>query len=443
MKMHLRERSILFIFFISIILIGSILLSLPVSWKDSTMFNFIDSLFTAVSAVCVTGLSTVNITNLTFFGRIVLIVLIQIGGLGLITFSSMFLALPRKKLSIANRNIIKNYFTNEEIVDPKYIIKIVLRFTLTIEFIGAIFLYFTFRKLGLSNPVFSSIFHSISAFCNAGFSTLPNGLVIFRSDPYSSIVFMLLIITGGMGFMVLQDLFDMFRGKDIKLLLHTKIMLVSTTVLILSGGIFFYFSEFNNVTMEDLTWYQRIVPSLFQSVTTRTAGFNTIDQGSMNMTSKAVSLGYMLIGGGSGSTAGGIKVTTAFLLISVLIQGLDDKRGIKVFNRKISSLNLTKAAIFFGKAILLVFIAIIGLLITESFYGNRFSFMELTFESFSAIATVGLSLGITGDLSVISKIIIIFTMFAGRIGLFSLIIPTNVVKMDRAVKYPSGEVLIG
>lgn len=443
MKIYLREKSILFIFFISIIVVGSILLSLPFSWIDSSRSSIIDSLFTAVSAVCVTGLSTVDITNLSYFGKVVLIILIQIGGLGLITFSSMFLALPRKKLSIANSNIIKNYFTNEEIVDPKYIIKIVLRFTLTIELIGAVFLFISFKKYGISNPLFSSIFHSISAFCNAGFSTLPNGLTVFRDDVYGSVIFMLLIITGGMGFMVLQDLFDMIRGKDIKLLLHTKIMLISTSVLILSGALFFYISEFNNTTMEGLTWSQKILPSFFQSVTTRTAGFNTIDQGSMTMPSKVVSLGYMLIGGGSGSTAGGIKVTTAFLLLCVLIQGLDDKRGVKIFNRKISSLNLTKAAIFFCKAILLVFITIIGLLIAESFYGNKFTFVQIAFESFSAIATVGLSLGITGDLSVISKIILVFTMFAGRIGLFSLIIPTNVVKLDRTVKYPVGEVLIG
>lgn len=442
-RIYLKERDILFLFFISIIIIGTLLLFLPLSWNRGTHYTIIDALFTSVSAVCVTGLSTVDITNMTGFGKLVLLLLIQIGGLGLITFSSMFLALPRKKLTLANTKIIQNYFTNEEIVDPKYIIKIVLRFTLSIELLGALFLYFSFKDLGLDNPVFSSIFHSVSAFCNAGFSTIPGGLAVFKNQIFGSVTFMVLIITGGMGFMVLQDLFDMLRLKDVILLLHTKIMLVSTLVLLLSGSILFYIFEFNNTTMEGLTWGQKILPAIFQSVTTRTAGFNTIDQSAMTMPSKAISLGYMLIGGGSGSTAGGLKVTTAFLIFGVLIQGLNDKKGITVFNRKISSINLTKAGIFFGKAITIVFLTILGLLISESFYGNRFSFMDITFESFSAIATVGLSLGITPELSVYSKIILIFTMFAGRIGLFSLILPVKEIKLDRTIEYPEGEVLIG
>lgn len=443
MKTRLRERSILFLFFISIIVMGTILLFLPFSWSKEVEYSFIDALFTSVSAVCVTGLSTIDITGMTSFGKTVLLILIQIGGLGLITFSSMFLALPRRKLSIANSNIIKNYFTNEEIVNPKYIIRIVLKVTLSIELLGAFFLYFGFKGAGVENPVFKSIFHSVSAFCNAGFSTLDGGLVIFRDNPFSSITFMVIIITGGMGFMVLYDLFDLFRLKDFKLLLHTKIMLLGTVILILSGAVFYYIFEFNSETLAGLTWYQKILPAFFQSVTTRTAGFNTIDQGAMTLPSKVVSLGYMLIGGGSGSTAGGLKVTTGFLLICVLYQGLDEKRGITIFNRKIDSSNLTRAAVFFSKAIVLLFVAIVGILVAESYCGNRFSFMEIIFESFSALATVGLSLGITAELCLVSKIILIFTMFAGRIGLFSLILPTHIEKIDRKVNYPPGEVLIG
>lgn len=443
MKTRLRERSILFLFFISIIVFGTILLILPFSWSSEVEYTFVDALFTSVSAVCVTGLATVDITGMTLFGKVVLLILIQIGGLGLITFSSMFLALPRQKLSIASSNIIKNYFTNEEIVNPKYIIRIVLKVTLSIELLGAIFLYFGFKDAGIDNPVFNSIFHSVSAFCNAGFSTIDGGLVVFRDNPFSSIVFMAIIITGGLGFMVLYDLFDLIRLKDFKLLLHTKIMLLGTVVLIFSGALFYYIFEFNNETMAGLQWYQKIIPAFFQSVTTRTAGFNTIDQGAMSLPSKVITLGYMLIGGGSGSTAGGLKVTTGFLLVCVLYQGLDEKRGITIFNRRIDSSSLTRAAVFFGKAIVLLFITINGILIVESFYGNRFSFMEVTFESFSALATVGVSLGITSNLSIFSKIILIFTMFAGRIGLFSLILPTNIEHIDRKVNYPPGEVLIG
>lgn len=443
MKKMFKERDILFIFFISIILLGTILLMLPISWVSGTSYTFIDALFTAVSAVCVTGLATVDITNMTLIGQSFLLLLIQVGGLGLITFSSMFLALPRKKLTLVNTKLIQNYFTDEEIVDPRYIIKIVLRFTLIIEFIGAIFLYISFRDFDLDYPIFSALFHSVSAFCNAGFSTLDGGLVIFRDHLLGNITFMLLIITGGMGFMVLQDLFDLFTFKDKVLLLHTKIMLVSTLILVLGGGLLFYILEFNNPEFLSLNWYEKILPTLFQSVTTRTAGFNTISQEGLSDPSKGLSLGLMLIGGGSGSTAGGLKVTTAFLLFCVLVQGLNDKNGIRVFKRKISSNQLTRAGIFFGKAIAIVFITIIGLLIAESYSGSRFSFIELTFESFSAIATVGLSLGITGDLSTVSKIILICTMFAGRIGLFSLILPVSEVRLDRTIEYPEGEVLIG
>jgi len=442
-RIYLKERDILFLFFISIIILGTILLFLPIAWQSDKEYTFVDSLFTAVSAVCVTGLSTVDIIGMTYFGKIVLLILIQVGGLGLITFSSMFLALPRKKLTLANTKIIQNYFTNEEIVDPKYIIKIVLRFTIIIELLGAVFLFFSFYRLGIENPIFSSIFHSVSAFCNAGFSTIPGGLEVFRNQAFGSVTFMLLIVTGGMGFMVLQDIFDLIRLKDVVLLLHTKIMLISTLILIVGGGLLFYIFEYNNITLDGLTWSQKILPALFQSITTRTAGFNTINQGDMTMPSKAISLGLMLIGGGSGSTAGGIKVTTAFLILGVLVQGLNADKGLTVFKRKISSINLTKAGIFFGKAIIIVFMSILGILIAESFYGSKFTFMEITFESFSAIATVGLSLGITSDLSIISKLIIIFTMFAGRIGLFSLIIPVNEIKIDRIINYPEGEVLIG
>jgi trk system potassium uptake protein TrkH len=305
------------------------------------------------------------------------------------------------------------------------------------------FLYLSFRKLDIANPIFSSFFHSVSAFCNAGFSILDGGLIVFRNDTYTSVVFMLLIITGGMGFMVLQDIYFKITGRDPILLLHTKIMLISTIILIISGALFYYIFEYNSPTMEGLTWSEKILPSFFQSVTTRTAGFNTIDQSSLTMPSKAISLGYMLIGGGSGSTAGGLKVTTAFLIFCVLIQGLNNKKGVTFLNRKISSYQLTKAGIFFGKALVLVFLTIIGLTIAESKSGSSFSFMDITFESFSAIATVGLSVGITAKLSIVSKIILIFTMFAGRIGLFSLILPVNEIKFDRTIEYPEGEVLIG
>lgn len=442
MTNYIKERDILFIFFISIIVFGSILLSLPFSWKPGVQYHIIDSLFITVSAVCVTGLASVDINYFSPFGKIILLLLIQVGGLGLITFSSMFLALPKKRLSLVNTKLIQNYFTNENIVDPKYIVKVVLRLTIIIELIGAIFLYISFKDK-IAHPVFTAVFHSVSAFCNAGFSTIPGGLVTFRDNLSVNLTFMLLIITGGIGFMVLWDLFDLLIGKDFILLLHTKIMLISTFVLILSAALLFYIFEYSNPEIIDLSWNEKILPAFFQSITTRTAGFNTLDQSLLSMPSKAITLGLMLIGGGSGSTAGGIKVTTAFLILYGITQGLNDKKGITIFNRKISSINLTKAGLFFVKAIVIVFLTILGLLIVESFYGNRFSFMEISFESFSAIGTVGLSLGITGKLSVFSKLILIFTMFAGRIGLFSLILPVNEVKFDRTVEYPEGEVLIG
>lgn len=442
-KLYLNERDILYIFFIFVIIVGTLCLFMPFSWKIGFKPSFVDAMFTAVSAVCVTGLSTVDIVNMTIFGRIILLLLIQIGGLGLITFSYMFLALPRRKLTLANTKLIQSYFIKDRIIEPIHIIKIVLRFTLVLEFIGAIFLYFAFRKHSIDNSAFNAVFHSVSAFCNAGFSTLPNGLEIFRDDLFSNITFMTLIITGGLGFMVLMDIYHLFIGREVTLLLHTKIMLLSTAFLILVGGILFYIFEYNNIIYEGLTWNQKIIPSFFQSVTTRTAGFNTVDQSSLSLSSKALSIGFMFIGGGSGSTAGGIKVTTAFLLVCVLIQGLNDNKGVTIFNRKIDSSQLTRAGIFFGKAIVIVFFTILGLLITESFYGDKFSFIELAFESFSAIATVGLSLGITGELSLISKIILICTMFAGRIGLFALILPSNQIKISKNIEYPKGEVLIG
>lgn len=443
-KIHLSEKNVLFIFFISIITLGTILLLLPVSWTGEKSLGFIDALFTSVSAVCVTGLASVNTDNFSYFGKAVLLLLIQTGGLGLIAFSTMYLALPRQRLSIVNTNIIKNYFTQESVVSPRYIIKIILQLTLIIELTGALFLFIGFSKAGTGTPFYHALFHSVSAFCNAGFSSFPNGLEDYRSDSLVSITIMILIITGGMGFMVLKELIKKAKDPSARLSLHSKVMLTASAFLILSGALFYYIFEYTNTTMEGLTWYEKILPSFFQSVTTRTAGFNTIPQGEMTIPSKIISFGYMLIGGGSGSTAGGLKVTTAFLLLLVLIKGLDNKKGITVFNRTISVNCLGRAAIFFCKALALLFVAIVGISLSEYYLGSaEIGFLDIAFESFSALATVGLTLGITGDLNVYSKLILIFTMFAGRIGLFSLILHSHTDTAERLVKYPEGEVLIG
>ncbi|MBN2626488.1 MAG: potassium transporter [Spirochaetales bacterium] len=443
------ERVIIFSYFIITILSGTILLSLPVAWSGETALSPLNAAFTSVSAVCVTGLAVVDTALYTRFGQIVILLLIQLGGLGIVTFSTLYLIIPGLRMPLNNSQILLEFNPEKGKRDPRRIIKIILFYTLTLEGTGAFILAVIFKKRGVPEPVFTGIFHGISAFCNAGFSRFSNSLEDFALDVPVNLTVMALIITGGLGFMVIRDLFRKILHPGHRLRYHTKIMLSATGILILGGAVFFFLAESRGTFSYDasgtpLNGGQRWLLALFQSVTERTAGFNTVSQKDLSLPSQIFSLLLMIIGGGSGSTAGGIKVTTAFMIFFVMVNGLNSRGELRFLKRRIPSEQVNRASLFFLKAMGFLFVVLLALLFSE--HGNPLvgaDLEALLFETFSALGTVGLSHGITPLLSGPGKIIIILTMFAGRVGLFTMILPRRDRILERYVDWPTGEVLIG
>jgi len=403
---------------------------------------FVDAFFTAVSATCVTGLITIDTSLWSRFGQVIILLLIQAGGLGIVTFGMLYLFLPKMRISLKNSKMLQNSFVAEKMSRGRQIIKSILSTTLLVELIGAMLLTLSFFRAGTEAPIFEGVFHSVSAFCNAGFSLFSDGMVPYRSNLLVNLTLMGLIVVGGIGFVVMRDLRRKFMDWRRPLLFHTKIMLLAVPAFILIGFAGFLFLD-TTAAFSHLPRGERILAALFQSITTRTAGFNTVDQASLSMTSRWLALVLMLIGGGSGSTAGGIKVTTAFILFIVLFRGVNERGDIRFLRRRIASADVSRAAMFFLKAISLLFVSILLLGIVEYTNSNDFTASELVFESVSAMGTVGLSMGITSELSFTGKIIIAATMFAGRVGLFSLVIRRARDRADALIEYPKGEVMIG
>jgi trk system potassium uptake protein TrkH len=430
-------------------IMGTILLKLPLSWNGTEPLRWIDSFFTAVSAVCVTGLAVVDTALFSRAGQIILLLLIQLGGLGIITFSTLFLILPGLRMSLNRSQILLDFNPEKGRRDPRRIIRIILLYTLSIEGAGAVFLSVFFSRANVPEPIFTGIFHAISAFCNAGFSRFSNSLEDFALNLPVNLTIMALIVSGGLGFMVVRDLTRKILVPRHQLRYHSKLMLTATLALLLGGTLFYYLAErktlYSQVGSVTTSEGQKLLLALFQSVTDRTAGFNTLPQDELSSPSQIMSLLLMFIGGGSGSTAGGIKVTTALMIFFVMINGLNTRGEVRLFKRRIPSEIINRASLFFLKAMGFLFLAIFALIFTES--GNPF-FKEVSqgafvFETFSALGTVGLSHGITPFLSSAGKIVIIITMFAGRVGLFTMILPSQDPIKERHIEWPTGEVLIG
>ncbi|MDF1568347.1 MAG: potassium transporter TrkG [Spirochaetaceae bacterium] len=439
------ERLILYSYFIGLILSGTVALSLPLSWGGSDglpRVALIDAFFTAVSAVCVTGLITIDTALWSRAGQGIILLLIQAGGLGIVTFGMLYLVLPRVRISLKSTKLLRESFVVEQMPQARHMIGSILSTTLIVEGLGAAFLIFAFRRAETEAPVFEGIFHAVSAFCNAGFSLFSSGLVPFRGNVLVNIVLMILIIVGGIGFMVIRDLSRKFREPRKPLMFHTRIMLIAVPLFIIFGWIG-YLALDDTEVFTNLPAGERYMAALFQSITTRTAGFNTVDQSSLSATSRWMTLVLMLVGGGSGSTAGGIKVSTAFILFIVLFRGVNERGDIRLLRRRIPSEDVSRAAMFFLKAVALLFISILLLGILERPGYTEFTTSQIIFECVSALGTVGLSMGITGALSIGGKIVIALTMFAGRVGLFSLVIRYAGDRAETLIEYPKGEVLIG
>lgn len=437
------EKLFLFSYFLGIIVFGTLVLYIPYSWGGPERLHVIDALFTATSAVCVTGLITVDTPTYTTVGRAVILLLIQAGGLGIITFSTIYLARPRGRISLIRHRVIRGYYLESAGVGTVNIIRRIVAVTLGFELIGTLILYQAFRATVAEGRLFVSLFHAISAFCNAGFSLFSNNLEGYTTNFAVNLTVIVLVVFGGLGFVVLQDVTATAVVKKKHLSLHSKIVFLMTGILVLTAsGLYLAFEA--GRSMAPLTLVQKIVASLFQAVTPRTAGFSTIPQTRLSTPSKTLTMLLMFIGGGSGSIAGGIKVNTFFIVLLMVFQGPDSRGEVTVFKRKIAGSRIFYATMFMLKALLLLFASLFALTVTEMWFAkHQVDVFSLIFETFSAFGTVGLSLGATPTLTAVGKLVLIVTMFMGRIGLLALAIPPSRSYPVHVLDYPQGEVLIG
>jgi trk system potassium uptake protein TrkH len=433
--------------FLGIIALGAILLSLPISTVLEGSMPLIDAVFTSTSAVCVTGLSVVDVgTYFTTFGQIVLMFLMQIGGLGIMTLSTFFLILLGKRLQMRDLFVIESSVGQELVHGVKGLVRYILFSTLAIEFVGAVILswrFFVCAHLPIGKAIYYGIFHSVSAFNNAGLGLYADSLVQFQSDWIMVMTVAGLVVLGGLGFIVLLNLNTYrFWKKSIiergRIRLQTKIVLTVSGVLLLIGTIAFMFLEWNN-TLTGLTMKDKIVNSIFHSTTPRTAGFNTLSVGDMKLATLCFTMFLMFVGGSPGSTAGGIKTTTFMVLLAntyIIVRG---KIDIHLFGRTVPKRVVQEATSVTAISIGLVFICAMVLLITET----KFDFMKIGFEVISAFANVGLSTGITPNLNDLSKFMISMTMFIGRISPLTMALIVGKKTELPSVGYPTESVMIG
>lgn len=445
-KRHaVRPGRVIILGFLAVILLGALLLHLPISARSGEYTPFVDCLFTATSATCVTGLVVVDTyQHWTVFGQIVILCLIQIGGLGIMTAASLISFFMRRTITVRERLELSASLSVSDIAGIVRLTKGVLLFTIAVEAVGGAVLAYRFiPQFGFWSGLGKGIFHSVSAFCNAGFDLMGEtekyaNLSAYTADPLINMVAVLLVVMGGLGFLVWRDL--AYKRKWSKLTVHTRVVIVTTVVLIASGAVMFFCLEYQNPgTMAGMPLHERIMASVFQSVTCRTAGFNTIDQGALTGTSVMVACMLMFIGGSPGSTAGGIKTASAAVLVLAAWNALRGKRQITVFRRRIDNRIILNALALGMVGALL---SITGVLILCA--ADNVSVGDALFETISAFSTTGLSRNLTPTLGNVSKIWLILEMYLGRIGILTLGVA---VLMRRAVepkiRYPEGQIIVG
>jgi len=427
--------------FLFVICVGTLLLMLPISTVDGESTSFLGAFFTSTSATCVTGLIVYDTgSHFTFLGQLIILFLIQIGGLGIMTISSAFAIMLGQKLSLKSENMMQSVVGESNKVNMINLVKNIVIVTLVFEFLGVLQMYLTFYKLYPNlKAIYFSIFHSVSAFCNAGFCLYEDSLVGFHANSNINFIITFLIIIGGIGFPVIADLTkNIFKKRTIKRLsLHTKIVISATFFLIILGMVGFYIAEYNN-EMKDFSFSERIYASCFQSVTTRTAGFNTIDNANLAKSSSFLSIILMFIGASPGSTGGGIK-TTAFIVVIVSVFAMfRGNRDVNIFKRRVSDEIIRRVMALVAISISFVAFMLFLLLLIEPF-----SFEKIIFEAVSAFGTVGLSRGITAFLSNYGKIIIILLMFLGRVGPLTLIYAISERSEKSTFKFVEEKISIG
>ena len=436
---HITSFQVIILGFLSVIVLGSLLLMLPFATKDGNGASFTDALFTSTSAVCVTGLVVHDTaTYWSTFGQAIVLFLIQVGGMGVVTIAVSIATVSGRKIGLMQRSTMQEAISAPHIGGIVRMTGFIIKTTFVIELIGAAILAPAFCKdFGMPKGIWYALFHSVSAFCNAGFDLTGirepfSSLTSYLAQPIVNLTIMALIITGGIGFLTWEDIkknkwcFKKYR-------MQSKVILVVTGLLIIFPAVYFFFCEFS-----DMPLAQRIWTSLFQSVTPRTAGFNTADLTSVSEIGQMLLIMLMLIGGSPGSTAGGMKTTTVAVLISSALSVFRKKEHTHFFGRRIPDHTVRNAA-----TILLMYIILFltgGMAVS---YLEKVPLLSALFEAASAIGTVGLSLGITPELGLVSQIILIMLMFFGRVGGLTLIFATFSEKKSNGSKYPQEKITVG
>ena len=444
---HLSPPRIFILSFGGVIFIGAALLWFPFSASKGQL-RFIDALFTSASAVCVTGLVVIdNGKDLSTLGQVITIFLFQIGGLGIITFSTVFFVLMGRGISFKGREIVQSTFLHTRRRDFFVILKSVFFYTLIFESVGALLLFIRFsRDFPAGTALYQAIYHAISAFNNCGFSLFSDSLMKYQGDLLVNLTVMGLLVIGGIGFIVQYEVFSKWKGVQKRLSVHSRMVLITTAVLILAGAFFFYFFERNHI-LKDAPLLNTILASFFQSVTPRTCGFNTVDIGLLTNATLLLLIVLMFIGASPGSTGGGIKTTSTALLLLMIWNRLRGNEEVNIYSRTIPREVVSRTlSIIFASAFSVSIITSI-LLVTGG--GNlpplesRHFFVEYLFETVSAFGTVGLSMGVTPKLNDIQKFAIVLMMFVGRVGPLTLAFSLSRETGRRGLTYAEEGVMVG
>ena len=438
----LSPARIMMISYLIVILAGTLMLKLPKATYSG--ITLIDALFTSTSAVCITGLTTVNVSSVfTFEGQLFILLLIQLGGLGIITLTSFIALFIQKGFRLRGQIIVKEILDDENFSSLSSILKAIVAITLITELAGAIGLYLSWRDLGMSEfeRIFSAVFHSVSAYCNAGFSIFPNGLETpgFHFNTISLITIMLLIVLGGLGFYTYSDIMHVGDIKMIRkkgLTLQSRIILITTLVLILSGALLVWITQYSE--WKNLPFGKQMLNAFFLSITSRTAGFSTVSISELAIPTLMMVMLLMYIGGAPNSSSGGIKLTTTVTLLASLRAFATGKNRVEMGWNTIPMRTVRRAFIVLIVSIIVIFFVLFVLTCTEDH-----AFFDILFEIISAFGTVGLSRGITPDLTLTGRIMIILVMFAGRIGLFTFVIAMSEEREDDGYNFPEINLMVG
>ncbi len=444
---HLSPTRIFVLSFAAVILSGGILLWFPFSAAKGHL-RFVDALFTSTSAVCVTGLVVIDIgKDLTTLGQVITVFLFQIGGLGIITFSTVFFVLMGRGISFKGREIVQSTFLHTPRRDFIAIAKMVLWFTFAIESIGTLLLFVRFSMdFPPGTALYHAVYNAISAFNNCGYSLFSDNLMGYQGDLIVNLTIMGLIVHGGLGFIVQYEVLSCLKGVQKRLSVHAKIVLITTTILILSGAFLFYLFERNHI-IKDVPVLTKILASFFQSVTPRTAGFNTVDIGALTNETLLVMLVLMFIGASPGSTGGGVKTTSAALLVMLMWNRLKGSLDLNIFNRTVPREIVSRSiSIIFASAFSIAIITSVLLIAGEGRLPpmeSRHFFVEYLFDTVSAFGTVGLSMGVTPKLNDLQKYALILMMFAGRVGPLTLAFSLSRGIGGKSITYAEEGVMVG